>query len=132
MDAIIFGRLWRFSSDDVEEDKTTVSEVHDGVYLLGEQLYLSTYQRPLFMSSPQPSSTRPYTGRCIFLFLTLSSSSPLPFSRPFLPPRGSLRALSDGSVLLRSTYINGRPKGRSMERRGWQVELRKRWHERSK
>lgn len=103
-----------------------------GVYSLGEQLYLGTYQRPLFMSSPQPSSTRPYTGRCVFLFLTLSFSSLSPFSRPSLPPRGSLRALSDGSVLLRSTYINGRPKGRSMERRGWQVELRTRWYERFK
>lgn len=38
-----------------------------GVYSLGEQLYLGTYQRPLFMSSPQPSSTRPYTDRCLSL-----------------------------------------------------------------
>lgn len=55
-----------------------------GVYSLGEQLYLGTYQRPLFMSSPQPSSTRPYTGRCVFLFFTFSFSSLSPFSRPSL------------------------------------------------
>lgn len=45
-----------------------------------------------------------------------------------LPLSLSLRTLSGGSVLLRSAYINGRPKGRSMERRCWQVGPRARWY----
>jgi len=116
-------RLRRFSPG--EKDKTTVSGVHDGVYTLREQLYSRTYQRPLFMSSLQPSSTA-----------DLHRSSSSPFSRPSasaslslsLSLSFSLCVLSNGNVLLRSVYINSRPKGRSMERRCWQVGLFTKWY----
>lgn len=72
-------RLWRFSRGRRQDN---------GVYMtvcshFGKQLYLRAYQRPLFMSSPQPSSTRPCTSRYASLSPSLAFFSPFSTSARF-------------------------------------------------
>lgn len=107
-------RLRRFSPGD-EEDETTVSGgIWRYVHTSGTVIFAHVPTTLIYVAAATIVDSDPYAR---------SPSSP--FSRPSASACSLAAALSGGNALLRSAYINGRPKGRSMEWRCWQVGPRR-------